>query len=616
MLMNWARQWSNVDSMMFAFRFCFAVFMAWGLSLLMDSDTTGTAMATAAIIQITGSRGASVKKSAARVLGTLVGGIYVLFIASVTLIDSWLYNSFLIVGIVVSLGIASYFHRRVSYMFAVVGITLSLVGFPVAAEADMTNLFDLVQVRCLGITFGILMSMIASMVIPYSDNKTELFSVKQYTTSFLRNVFQSESAATTKITSAFLSFVGKKWLVVDDEIYGSDQAKQEKLQSRATFYDCINIGIQAIELKKLGNAIGVTPTLWSILETDSFETKIDDALISQWNLKQPQLITLFTEQVRLFSQRLAEFDQHHSVFEYGSNLHVDEIGNFTDGYVVINNMVRASLALFTLSFVWIELQWESGMTAMIMAGMMISAYAANPGAERAMNANFYAQFIAGTFGFIVTFGVMPIGSPLLVFVASFIGVYLMAYWFWQSKSIFKIVCMVSLFSWTNLVPTTSAPTYDFEQFLNTVVANMTALIVLWAVYEIVPPRKTAVVIRDRLRLLTKKLRTKDTTVLSTFNVNNLILTAYSYLIEDSDSKTIKKLLYVKALLKILDTESVTADEQALLITSIDNDFSSFISNAELKNMMSDKFNTVADEDYKWFTLCKQFNELYRELNKR
>ncbi len=63
MLATIARQWTNPESVAFALRFCLAVLMTWGLSLLMDSSATSTSMATAAIIQITGSRGASIKKS-------------------------------------------------------------------------------------------------------------------------------------------------------------------------------------------------------------------------------------------------------------------------------------------------------------------------------------------------------------------------------------------------------------------------------------------------------------------------------------------------------------------------------------------------------------------------
>ncbi|GAM74763.1 hypothetical protein JCM19241_1106 [Vibrio ishigakensis] len=82
MLMTWIRQWSNPDSMTFAFRFCLAVLLTWMISLLFDSQATGTAMMTAAIIQITGTRGASIKKSVARLAGTFIGGAYVLFVAS------------------------------------------------------------------------------------------------------------------------------------------------------------------------------------------------------------------------------------------------------------------------------------------------------------------------------------------------------------------------------------------------------------------------------------------------------------------------------------------------------------------------------------------------------
>ena len=98
MLLNWARQWLDPDSAIFGFRFAVAVVLTWVLSQLFDSDSTGTAMMTTAIIQITGTRGASIRKAMARLAGTFMGGAYVLLIASVTLIDAWLFNSFITVS--------------------------------------------------------------------------------------------------------------------------------------------------------------------------------------------------------------------------------------------------------------------------------------------------------------------------------------------------------------------------------------------------------------------------------------------------------------------------------------------------------------------------------------
>ncbi|MGR5488963.1 hypothetical protein ACPV5F_24255, partial [Vibrio alfacsensis] len=84
-------------------------------------------------------------------------------------------------------------------------------------------------------------------------------------------------------------------------------------------------------------------------------------------------------QVALFATQLDLYKSENSVFDYTNKDYANDIGRFTDGYVVLNNMVRATITLFTLSFMWIELQWDSGMSAMIMAGMIISVYAANPG---------------------------------------------------------------------------------------------------------------------------------------------------------------------------------------------------------------------------------------------
>lgn len=607
MLASWIRQWSNPDSITFALRFCLAVWLTWIISLVLDSQATGTAMMTAAIIQITGSRGASIKKSVARLVGTFVGGAYVLFVASATMIDAWLFNTCIILGIVGSLGIASYYHRRVAYMFAVVGITLSLVGFPLALEPDMTNLFDHVQLRCIGISFGILMSMLAGFIIPYTDDKRELLFVKAQTDRFIKELFRTELSSVTKLIRAFLSLMGKKWLAVDDEIYGSHSEKSIKDKNRATFYDCINIGVQAIEFRKLGDAIGMSAEAWEELEQSEFDLAVTPDYVSRWQLTDHTLIKLFEATAAAFSQQLGSFNNQESVYDYSENKYVDEISSFTDGYLVLSNMARAALALFLLSFMWIELQWQDGMSAIIMAGMISSVYASTPGAEGAFSTNIYAQFVAGAFAFLINFIVMPIGSPVILFITGFIGVYIMAYWFWQSHSLLKIVLMVSLFSWSNLVPLTSSPSYDFAQFLNSIIANLVGLLVLWTAYQVLPSRKTADVIKKRLTRLIKRLKSGDQHTKTKININNLILSSYSFLIDESDDDSVFTLLYTKALTRVLDEEPIKLENRKLLLSSLDNGRKELKQNQKLTDLVEAKISAGGDVSYNWFTLSRLLN---------
>ncbi|MEZ9159626.1 FUSC family protein [Vibrio lentus] len=605
MLLNWARQWLDPDSAIFGFRFAVAVVLTWVLSQLFDSDSTGTAMMTTAIIQITGTRGASIRKAMARLAGTFMGGAYVLLIASVTLIDAWLFNSFIILGIVVSLGIASYFHHRVSYMFAIVGVTLSLVGFPVAADPNMANLFDHVQLRCVGISFGIVMSMVASLMIPYPDDKRELTFVKKQTIHFIKTLFQSDASSVTKSIRIFLTMIGRKWLAVDDEIFGSQSDMAAKISSRTSFYDCINIAIMGIELRNMGDSAGMTQDAWQALQENDFI--LEASFAQEWSLTESDFFSLFHFQVKQFSAQLNNFSQQNGLVKTSETQFVDKISDFTDGYLVLINMFRAALALFLLSFMWIELQWQDGMGAMIMAGMVVSVFAANPGAEKAFSPNIYAQFLAGGFAFLVNFIVMPIGSPIIVYTVGFVGIYIMAYWFNQSKSLLKIIMMVSLFSWSNLVPTTSIPTFDFAHFLNTLVANMVGLIVLWLSYQLIPSRTAVDIVKRRVEQLVRKVKYKHKSAINQLNLNNLFLSFYPHVLGENEDDTVFRLLYTKSIVRVLANEMLDSVERDVLLSSLDSDKEQLLKNQALQKLVSSRVRDQAQLNYNWFALMKLCN---------
>jgi hypothetical protein len=236
--------------------------------------------------------------------------------------------------------------------------------------------------------------------------------------------------------------------------------------------------------------------------------------------------------------------------------------------------------------------------------MVVSVFAANPGAEKAFSPNIYAQFLAGGFAFLVNFIVMPIGSPIIVYTVGFVGVYIMAYWFNQSKSLLKIIMMVSLFSWGNLVPTTSIPSFDFAHFLNTLVANMVGLIVLWLSYQLIPSRTAVDIAKRRVKQLVRKVKNKHKSAISQLNLNNLFLSVYPHVLGENEDDTVFRLIYTKSIFRVLANEMLDSVERDVLLSSLDSDKEQLVKNQALQKLVSSKISDKTQLNYNWFSLDK------------
>lgn len=119
-----------------------------------------------------------------------------------------------------------------------------------------------------------------------------------------------------------------------------------------------------------------------------------------------------------------------------------------------------------------------------------------------------------------------------------------------------------LIFWSSYIPLSNVPTLDFGGFLNTAMANVVAVIMVMAVYMIIPSRKdTEIVIHSIKRILKKLKPNPGHSNLS----SDLVLSAYPVLVRQDHTKVyIDRLISIGECFKLSEQDLLTDKDRVLI----------------------------------------------------
>ena len=560
--------WGNKEATQFALRVSISVIVTWLICLRLNSEATSAAMISIIIILMAGSHGANLIKSFYRAVGTILASAFVLFVSSTALIDAWLFNGFMILWIVTCVGLAAYLQNSVSYVFGMAGMTAAVIGFPLAYSPEIISVFDNVQARCFGILIGIAVSIIVTAVIPYEDDIKRLLPIKKATLKFIAKVFSgSTPQKSQQAFSQYLGLISNNKQIPINSLVGSKASLELIKSQRDALFHCVSLAIAAIKIKHMLRAAGdieVEHLIAEIIEDihggqDNTQLLFDKIRILEKGIQADiinrHLTVLIENLVWLNSDKIAVESQRFK-------RQISRFLTHTDLQDVFRSMLRATLLLSGISFIWIEGQWEHGMNAMLMAGMMCSMNATVPNAKIGNTKVLLAQLLMVAFGFLITFAIVPLLEPKIMFPVMFVYLLITSYQFVVCTSANKSVWRYMLIFWSSYIPLSNIPTLDFGGFLNTAMANVFAVMMILAVYMLIPSRKDTEIVIDSIKRTLKKLKPNSgNSDLS----SDLILSAYPVLVRQDHTKVyIDRLISIGECFKLSELDLLIDDNRVLI----------------------------------------------------
>lgn len=572
--------WCDGQSAHLAFKIAAGVILTWLLTLRLGSDaTSSTAMISVIIIMLTASRGASLIKAAARTAGTTLGAIYVILISGAGLTDAMLFNFYMILGIVLSISLASYYHDNTAYIFMLAGLTVAIVGFPISVNPTVFQAFDSVQARCIGIMIAIITCEILNAIIPFGEDAHRLLPIKRQTLNFM--IFTLGVSDRDKVREAFshlISVVLRNKSLPLQSLLSSRESISTIVASRDALFHCLSVSIATTKIKRLitscdicgvgvleavkkglvaieNNEVDIDILMARIHIADTNEGKIiichiKDLYQNAMWLNSPSLVVNQTQ----YSHQISDFVKH------------------SDNLAIATNALRASIVLGIVSFLWIGTGWTIGMGASLMATILLSLHVIIPEAKIGILDGMKATVICASMGFAMNFFIMPYLSPLGVFTLMFFYIYMVTYQFGHCKTANKVIFMNMLVYWSVYMPLTNVPLFDPSLFLNNLLGNLFAMCLVFLAYILIPEISENTTTKRFIRRIIKRARkTKRYDKLnSELFSSDFIVSIYPYMLSNrNDLNSLNKILFISALSKVLSCDDMIEGDEATITAWIE-----------------------------------------------
>ncbi len=404
-------QWFSKNAVFFAVKTCLAAFLALYIALELNLDKPAWALTTVFIASQLYSA-STISKSVFRLLGTLLGGVFIFFIFPPTVAHPLLFS--LCVSLWVSICLYLSLHDRTpkSYVFLLAGYSAAIMGFPeVTTPLNITNT---VLSRIEEITLGIVCSsLVHSLLFPVSMRSLLEQSVSQWYLNarklcgdLLSGIPSDKSPERDDILIKMATNPQQVEILITHCVYEGDAARRlirlvsvqyQHLSYLIPTLTAIELRLQRLSALNIafpnevavvfrlflhwlndGEAVGDTGGIQ--LELSRCQTQLN----ASW-----QADALPTEHYLLFTgllERLTDFVRIAAAYQSVSGLVSDLSGDttlargkrthrFFDKGMIRLSALTAFCATFGSCLLWMATGWRDGSSAPVMAAIICSLFA-------------------------------------------------------------------------------------------------------------------------------------------------------------------------------------------------------------------------------------------------
>ncbi|MCY9869970.1 FUSC family protein [Vibrio barjaei] len=485
-----------IQALISATRTSLVILTIWLINLQLNTGATAPAIASALILTMVQTNGSSLAKATGRMIGTIIGGLFVVAISGIGLVDAYVFNTILISFITLT-AVYSYKYRDntyLSYGYALCGLTASFAGFPVTLNPDVTFAFDKSVARVIGIFLSILITELGFLLMPTTNEKDALNStINDYHRSLNNLLFNfidmpCENVVQKVLTQVFPLANRVKIMLVDIR-FSQFIDRQDSINIRPT-YALMNAIISMIKLTVYARS-------WDniALFRPSIKQAIHRIIERESNTFAELQNIQFAQDSRSQSIRFELFKLLKSVERYyhGSQKEQRDCPSLkapNKGMLALTIVgLRTFVVLNLISVFWIESQWSSGFSAMMLTAAMLPIFAFIPfnGAIKSFS---IAMPLCIVVGFIVNYVLMPVFPTELLFAAMLIYIFACTYAFFTSNAKYRLTFLFLGVFWAIPTSMDNTASFDFSSFVNNSMGYLIAVLILNLAFYLIPEPTT------------------------------------------------------------------------------------------------------------------------------
>ncbi|KAF0853939.1 FUSC family protein [Pantoea dispersa] len=404
-------QWFSKNAVFFAVKTCLAAFLALYLALELNVDRPAWALTTVFVASQLYSA-STISKSLFRLLGTLLGGVFIFFIFPLTVAHPLLFS--LCISLWVSLCLYLSLHDRTpkSYVFMLAGYSAAIMGFPeVTTPLGITST---VLSRIEEITLGIVCSsLVHALLFPVSMRSLLEQSVSQWYLNgrklcrdLLSGISADRSPERDEILTRMATNPQQVEILITHCVYEGDAARRlirlvstqyQHLSYLIPTLTAIEMRLQRLAARQIAFPAWVEQTLQQFLLWLNDGEAVGDVIGIQLELSlcQDRLNAawrngeLSTEHCLLFTgllERLVDFVRIAGAYQSVGGLVSDLSGDttlargkrthrFFDKGLIRLSALTAFCATFGSCLLWMATGWRDGASAPVMAAILSSFFA-------------------------------------------------------------------------------------------------------------------------------------------------------------------------------------------------------------------------------------------------
>ena len=159
-------KWFSKSAVLFSLKTCFAAFLALYIALALNLDKPAWSVASVFIASQLYSA-STLSKSVFRMLGTLLGGLFILLIYPITVQNPLLFSLCVSAWVALCLYLSLHDRTPKSYVFMLAGYSAAIMGFPDVTSPLAITYTVLSRIEEIGVAI-VCSSLIHSLILPVS----------------------------------------------------------------------------------------------------------------------------------------------------------------------------------------------------------------------------------------------------------------------------------------------------------------------------------------------------------------------------------------------------------------------------------------------------------------